>query len=548
VPIAAGDAEGVHQVRVALTTPDGKQLVKTLAVPVQSNDPVISRQSRLELASGDTLTLDGNVFAGFVAGTGKATLAVGPIARFDAPGLLASLDAYPYGCTEQITSKALPLLYFDEVARAVGVAGEADIGQRIDESIAEILLNQAPSGSFGLWYPGTGDMWLDAYVTDFLSRARAKGHAVPDTAFRNALDNLRNQVNYAPDFDTGGGPMAYALMVLAREGAAAVGDLRYYADVKGDAFDTPIAAAQLGAALASYGDQTRADTMFTRAARMIASATFSAPEAQLVRADYGTNLRDATALLALATEAGSAAIDPTALGEAVASRMNGRYLSTQEATWALLATNALIDRPGSEGFTVNGEPVTGPLVRVLDQETSGGAAQSVTNGSGKSATVTLTTFGVPSEPEPAGGNGYVITRTWYTMEGEPVDPAQPIAQGTRLVAVVEVNPYAGGEARLMINDPLPAGFEIDNPNLMAAGDVSALGWLQVTTATQMTEFRQDRFLAAIDWYGSDPFRLAYIVRAVSPGTFHLPAASVEDMYRPDYRARSDAGRIVIAAP
>ena len=45
-------------------------------------------------------------------------------------------------------------------------------------------------------------------------------------------------------------------MVLAREGAAAMGDLRYYADVKGDAFATPLAAAQLGAALASYGDQT----------------------------------------------------------------------------------------------------------------------------------------------------------------------------------------------------------------------------------------------------------------------------------------------------
>lgn len=31
-----------------------------------------------------------------------------------------------------------------------------------------------------------------------------------------------------------------------------MGDLRYYADVKGDDFATPLAAAQLGAALASY--------------------------------------------------------------------------------------------------------------------------------------------------------------------------------------------------------------------------------------------------------------------------------------------------------
>jgi len=542
IPLAAGQEEGVHTIRIALTTPDGRQLVKELALPVMSNDPVIARRSRFDLAAGDSFTLDANVFAGMVPGTGRATVAVGPIARFDAPGLLASLDSYPYGCTEQITSKALPLLYFGEVAQAMGVAGGADIGRRIDEAIAEVLLNQSPNGSFGLWHPDSGDFWLDAYVTDFLSRARARGHAVPDAAFRNALDNLRNQVNYAPDFDSGGGPIAYALMVLAREGAAAIGDLRYYADVKAEAFDTPIAAAQLGAALASYGDQTRADAMFRRAAAMIAAQALGEPEAQVLRADYGTGLRDATALLALASEAGSQAIDPDGLGEAVASRMAGRYLSTQEQTWALLATHALIDRPGSEGFTVNGAPVSGPVVRVLDDQAA--APQVITNGSGRPAVLTLTTFGVPSEPEPAGGNGYAITRSWFTLDGTPADPAA-VRQGTRLVAVIEVTPYAGGEARLMVDDPLPAGFEIDNPNLLAGGDIAALDWLSATTDTRSVEFRQDRFLAAVDWSGSEPFRLAYIVRAVSPGSFHLPAASVEDMYRPDYRARSEAGRVTV---
>jgi alpha-2-macroglobulin len=281
--------------------------------------------------------------------------------------------------------------------------------------------------------------------------------------------------------------------------------------------------------------------MFTRATKLIA-AQVAQPEPQIYRADYGTNLRDATALLALATESGSKAI-PDGLGDAVASGIAGRNLSTQEATWALLATHALIDRPGSDGFTVNGAAVTGPLVRVIaDQAAS--EPQVIANGSGKEATLTLTTFGVPSEPEPAGGNGYTITRTWYSLEGEAVDPAT-VKQGTRLVTVLEVTPYSGGEARLMVNDPLPAGFEIDNPNLIAGGDIAAFDWLTTVEDTRHTEFRQDRFLAAVDWYGSDPFRLAYVVRAVSPGTFHLPAASVEDMYRPDYRARSETGSVTI---
>ena len=84
-------------------------------------------------------------------------------------------------------------------------------------------------------------------------------------AFALALDNLRNRINYAPDFDNGGEDIAYALLVLAREGAASMGDLRYYADQKATDFATPLAVAQLGAALAAYGDPVRADTMFARA-------------------------------------------------------------------------------------------------------------------------------------------------------------------------------------------------------------------------------------------------------------------------------------------
>ena len=96
----------------------------------------------------------------------------------------------------------------------------------------------------------------------------------------------------------------------------------------------------------------------------------------------------------------------------------------------------------------------------------------------------------------------------------------------------------------MVNDPLPAGFEIDNPNLLSSGDVRGLDWLQPTYA-EFSEFRSDRFLAAVDWRSDKPFRLAYVVRAVSPGEYHHPAASVEDMYRPQFRANTSASRLTV---
>ena len=88
-----------------------------------------------------------------------------------------------------------------------------------------------------------------AYVTDFLTRAREKGFAVPDILFKSALDRIRNSVVNAnePEKD-GGRDLAYGLYVLARNGAAPIGDLRYLADTKLGNLATPIAKSQLAAA------------------------------------------------------------------------------------------------------------------------------------------------------------------------------------------------------------------------------------------------------------------------------------------------------------
>ncbi|GHF41661.1 alpha-2-macroglobulin family protein [Seohaeicola zhoushanensis] len=536
VPVTAG-AVSDPEIEVLLTTPDGEVLRQTLRMPVRSNDPVIAQTRRFALGGGQSFAFTNDVFTGMRPGTGKAILSAGPLARFDAPGLLTMLDQYPYGCTEQITSKAMPLLYLSSVAKAAGMGDGPAVKERIEAAIAKVLSRQSANGAFGLWRPDSGDFWLDAYASDFLSRARAEGYQVPDLAFRLAMDNLRNHVNYAADFDEGGEEIAYALMVLAREGAAAMGDLRYYADIKGDAFSTPMAAAQVGAALAAYGDQTRADAMFARAAKLIQRRQAEQP---VWRADYGTYLRDNAAVLALATEAGSTAINVSALTDRVTGQSD--RLSTQEATWSLMAAQALVRAPNQSNLRLNGAAVDGPFVMVREDDTPSQGA-SITTTDGKPTDITLTTFGIPEVPPAAGGNGYAITRSYYTLEGDPLD-GTIFQVGERFVTVIEVRPFENAEARLMVDDPLPAGVEIDNPNLLRSGDVGALDWLDPSEAVH-SEFRSDRFLAQVDLRGGKQVRLAYIARAVSPGSFHQPAASVEDMYRPTYRARSDAGRVTV---
>ncbi len=523
---------GDHKITVQLTTPEGVVLRRELGMAVRINDPEVATTRRFTLGAGEAFTFDTEALTGLRAGTASATLTAGPLARFDVPGLLRQLDRYPYGCTEQVTSSALPLLYLSGLAEDAGLGAPPHINAKIADSIARVLARQSANGAFGLWRAEAGAFWLDAYVTDFLLRAQAQGHAVPQRALASALDNLRNRINFAPDFDAGGEDIAYALLVLARSGAAQMGDLRYYADTKATAFSTPMAAAQLGAALAAYGDPTRADRMFARADALL----FKAPDHKLWRDDFGSRLRDRAAVLKLAAEARSEAID---LGGLAQSMRVGRNLSTQEAAQVALAAHALDSTPFA-GMEVDGIPVTGQLVRTIsDRAPTTSLIKNITEGA---TDITLTSYGVPNIAPDAGGYGYALIRRYFTMAGEVV--TGPVKTGTRLVAVLDVQPFEEIGARLMIDDPLPGGFEIDNPNLLNSASIKALDWIK-PTHPQNVEFRADRFLAAVDHSGTEAFQLAYVVRAVTPGEYHHPAALVSDMYRPEYRANTATGRLIV---
>ena len=135
--------------------------------------------------------------------------------------------------------------------------------------------------------------------------------------------------------------------------------------------------------------------------------------------------------------------------------------------------------------------------------------------------------GVPATPEPAGGNYYTLTRSYYTLEGEPVDLAT-VEQGARLVAVLDVTTTESQGARLVLDDPLPAGFEIDNPHLLASGDVAALDWLNLVSNPAHVEFRADRFIAA--WDLADRRHDAVPVRLHGPRRVagHVPAPGGAD--------------------
>ncbi|MBV8916527.1 alpha-2-macroglobulin family protein, partial [Bradyrhizobium sp.] len=259
-------AAGTADFDVDIKGPDGLALARHYALDVRPATQTLARRSIRTLAKNESLTLTGDMFSDLVPGTGSVSLSAGLSTALDAATILKALDRYPHGCSEQITSRAMPLLYVNELAAGAHLAMDNDVDQRIRDAIERLLARQGSNGSFGLWSAGGDDAWLDAYVTDFLTRAREKGFAVPDVLFKNALDRIRNAVVNAnePDKD-GGRDLAYGLYVLARNGAAPIGDLRYLADTKLNNLATPIAKSQLAAALALVGDRGRAERVYQAA-------------------------------------------------------------------------------------------------------------------------------------------------------------------------------------------------------------------------------------------------------------------------------------------
>jgi uncharacterized protein YfaS (alpha-2-macroglobulin family) len=440
----------------------------------------------------------------------------------------------------------MPLLYVNKIANAAALALDGSIDERIRAAIERELSRQDSTGAFGLWSSNdTEDMWLNAYVTDFLTRARENNFAVPQKAFDLALEKLRNHVANASAVEPGqSASIAYAAYVLARNGRPVMGDLRYMADTQLDKFTSPLARAQLAAALALLGDRGRAQAVFSKASDSLSAAKDTATS----RDDYGSRLRDGAGLLALAVETGA---PPAAIHRAVdiveAARAASFVTSTQENAWMVLAAEALAKEADAMLVSLDDQPHKGAFYQTWSADALEGKSVKITNSGTAGIRVVLTTSGHPAAPEPEARQGYQIERGYYSLAGQRVDPAT-LKQNDRFVVALKVTENEAAYARLLLVDPLPAGLEIDNPDLFDGGSVEALAWLKKDVVPVHTEYRDDRFVAAFNRDGGSKatFSVAYIVRAVTPGHYVLPPATIEDMYRPQRFARTMAGSVDIA--
>ena len=145
IPIS-GEEVGDYFITVSLTTPSGEVWPRELALGIRPPGQPVTRRNVVAVAGGATLTVDAAPLAEFIPGTASVGVSIGGASTLDVAGILAALDRYPYGCAEQLTSRALPLVYLNDVAVAIGAATDAEIGERVQTAIQGVLANQSSSG------------------------------------------------------------------------------------------------------------------------------------------------------------------------------------------------------------------------------------------------------------------------------------------------------------------------------------------------------------------------------------------------------------------
>jgi uncharacterized protein YfaS (alpha-2-macroglobulin family) len=134
-----------------------------------------------------------------------------------AHGLVRYLEAYPYGCTEQLLSQVFPAL----VLRSRPEFGYSS--EKVQKALARALqvlqTRQNSDGSFGFWGPGQSlDPFHVVYAVHFMTEAQERGYAMPKEFMNRSIDYLRGLVSREPNSLPEARTRAYAFYVLARNG------------------------------------------------------------------------------------------------------------------------------------------------------------------------------------------------------------------------------------------------------------------------------------------------------------------------------------------
>ena len=533
----------------------GQQTKETIEIEVRNPNPIVTLRSSEWIETGQNKELSYQL--GSLSANNQIKLEVSRIPSVDISRRFDFLYNYQHHCTEQLTSKALPLLFIAQF-KTIDTREAEKIKANVQEAIRQIYARQLPNGGFVYW-PGNAvaDEWISSYTGMFLTLAQEKGYAVHANVLnkwkrfqRAAAQNWRmpqeanNWQQWQSELQ-----QAFRLYTLALAGVPEYGAMNRMKEQPGLSIQ---AKWRLAAAYALTGKMKPAEELVYNA------ETTVIPYSSMNQI-YGSSDRDEAMILEtlLLMNRERDALQQAKVVSKNLSQEN--WFSTQSTAFALMAMGRLAEKlSGSLDFTWTWNGKQQPAVKsakaVFEKEIStspkSGTVAVKNQGKGALSVDLITRTQLLNDTLPAISDNLRMDIRYASMDGKPMS-VNDIRQGTDFTAIASISNTSGTTdyTNLALTHIIPSGWEVYNERMTvpeaepqettdSSGNVSGQYTYQ--------DIRDDRVLTYFNLRRGETKIFTIRLQATYAGNFILPSVQCEAMYDVNVQARSKAGRTTVS--
>jgi uncharacterized protein YfaS (alpha-2-macroglobulin family) len=501
------------------------------------------------------------------------------------------LMAYPYECSEQLSSRILAVAALKDVLtafKAKDMPKPEEMLKAVSRDIDRLKARQSDDGGFGFWrrddviFP-----YVSVHVAHSLQRAVEKGFPVPPEMLEKSKGYLRNIERHIPasyGLYTRRAIISYALYVRNRMGDRDTAKAR---KLISEAGLEKLSLESIGWLLSVLSGDPASQAEVTAIRRHFNNrATETAATAHFVNSysdgDYlllnSDRRADGVILEALIGDQPQSDLIPKIVRGLLAHRKQGRWGNTQENVFILLALDRYFNvyekatpdfvakawlgdqfagQQQFKGRSTDRQQVNIPMSYLAEKD---GAQNLILSKEGTGRLYYR--IGMQYAPTnlhlKSADYGFTVERVYEAIDN-PADVRRD-ADGTWHIksgATVRVRLTMAAPARryhVALVDPLPAGLEAMNPALAVTGNIPADqkddtakrgGWWWWRNWFEHQNLRDERAEAFTSLLWEGVYNYAYVTRATTPGTFVVPPAKAEEMYHPETFGRSASDKVVV---
>jgi uncharacterized protein YfaS (alpha-2-macroglobulin family) len=532
----------------------GQQTKENIEIDVRNPNPVVTLRNSQWIEAGQSKELSYNLSSSST--NNQIKLEVSRIPSVDISRRFDFLYNYQHHCTEQLTSKALPLLFVAQF-KTIDKTEAEKIKTNVQEAIRQIYGRQLPNGGFVYW-PGNAvaDEWISSYAGMFLTLAQEKGYAVHANVLnkwkrfqRAAAQNWR-MPQEASGWQQWQSELqqAFRLYTLALAGVPEYGAMNRMKEQTGLSIQ---AKWRLAAAYALTGKMKPAE-------ELVYNVETTVNPYSSMNQIYGSSDRDEAMILETLILMNRER-DALQQAKVVSKNLSQEdWFSTQSTAFALMAMGRLAEKlSGTLDFVWSWNNKQQPAVKsakaVYEKEiatTPKSGTVSVKNqGKGALSVDLITRTQLLNDTLPAISDNLRMDIRYANLNGTPLS-VNDIIQGTDFMAITSISNISGTSdyTNLALTHIIPSGWEIYNERMVApeTENAAADGSGQSVSKYSYQDIRDDRVLTYFNLRRGETKVFTVRLQATYAGNFILPAVQCEAMYDVNVQARSKAGRTTVS--